>query len=706
MAVARSAPARFDAPADPQNLGLLAAAATPAPSSAPAVRSSAERMGWMLAALTVAFWGLRLWVGSALYPPLNIVACVMLLAGLGCVTGAWAAEGRASSILPAVIVGLWAVGFAGYVLLFISATPSYGTDALAFNQHAAELFMKGINPYTSSMAGALDHFGVPEQYHTWTLDGGQVDKLSYPALSFLVYVPALLLGAGMQTAAVVNAGFWLATVALLAVLLPTRARWAAPVIGTLATYVDFAVGGVTDMVFLPFLLLAVWRWDRYGDRGERSMARWIGPVALALAMCTKQTPWFVLPFLVVGVALEARGRGAIGWWRMPARYAAVVAGVFLAVNVPFLLWSPGAFLHGMLVPLTEPTVPAGQGLITLALFQQMGGGLQAFSLAGLAAVPLAILVFTVGYRVCKPALLPLVAIVFFWATRSFASYLMDLLPAALLAGITVRSAGPAALLGWWRKPLLGALCASGVLLAGCVAIALTSPQPLKLQIVGSQSTGQQQSVRQITVRVTNTTDRPARPSFAVLSGQYLTRPWRIVGPARALAAHETRDVTLRAPDQQAMPGLEGGWLLAAFQRKPDAVSTSRPVPASTDRLTLSPQVIAAPVPVGREVRLDVQLRNRLGSAQRKPGVPVSLGQTVYTQDGLLAGETRINGRPVGQSPVGTVTDARGVAHFVIRGETAQPAPVFFQAWVAPSNGVPHAYSQQIAIQFIDPHGRS
>ncbi len=623
---------------------------------------------------------------------------MLTLAGLVACVAVWSVRGRPARIVKAALLACWALGFAGYALIFVTILPGYGTDAMAFDQRAAELLTEGVNPYGVSLADSLDRFMVPEQYHTWLLDGGEVEQLSYPALSFLVYVPAILLGGGgMQLAFAVNVAGWIATVIVAFAVLPARIRWAAPVLGSLGTYVDFAVGGVTDMLFMPFLVVALWRWDRYGDPGERSMARWAGPIALALAMCVKQTPWLVLPLVLVGLGLEAHARGPRpGRWRLPARYLAVVAGVFALVNAPFLVWDPGAFVHGMLLPLIEDTVPAGQGIITLALFQQLGGQLPAFKLAGLVTVPLTVLVWTVGYRRLKVCLVALVAIVFFWSTRSFASYLVDLLPAALVAGATVRPAPSGATLGRLRAPARIATAAGSAAFVACVAVALLWPQPLELRVVDFRTTGQQQSVREITVRVRNTTGADVAPVFSVMSGAYLTRAWRPRGSAVVPADGEA-EVTLVAPNQQAMPALEGGWIVAAFT--PASLSTSADTPSATDRLSISPSVVNDPVALGAPVVVQVQLRNRLGAPRRKAGVAIALGQVVYTENGILAGETRINGHRVGQSPVTTTTDRRGIARFTIVGAAAQRPPVWFQAWIDPEGSAPHAYSQQLSIRF-------
>ena len=63
-------------------------------------------------------------------------------------------------------------------------------------------------------------------------------------------------------------------------------------------------------------------------RGEAPVRpSWVGPFALGLACSIKQTPWFFVPLLTVGIYIETRRAG-----RSPcpvvARYLAMVAAVF------------------------------------------------------------------------------------------------------------------------------------------------------------------------------------------------------------------------------------------------------------------------------------------------------------------------------------------------------------------------------------------
>jgi hypothetical protein len=83
------------------------------------------------------------------------------------------------------------------------------------------------------------------------------------------------------------------------------------------------------------------------------------------------------------------------------------------------------------------------------------------------------------------------------------------------------------------------------------------------------------------------------------------------------------------------------------------------------------------------------------------GVVVVMGQVVYAPGGLLAGESSINGAGEGTSPVSTVTDGSGIAHFVVVGDETQPQPVFYETWLSDGTTVPHGYSNQVSIQYTD-----
>jgi uncharacterized membrane protein len=689
---------------DPPAPAARGRATAPTPlAEAPTVHARlAERAGWSLCALLVVFWGLRLWGGSVVVGWMNAASVALTLAGLLAFWGVWALPRSLNQLEQGALLGLLGAGVAGWGYLHVFVQPAYGTDAMAFTQYAADLVLQGRNPYVESMAPSLQHYLVPTIFRTFLLDGTLVDSVSYPALGFLLYVPALLLGLQMQAAVFTNLAMWIAAFLLLWRLLPRGLGWTAGIMMSFITYAAFVVGGATDALFMPFVFVALWRWDRYGAPDEPGLARWIGPIALGLAMSVKQGPWFLLPFLLVGLALESRGRGASLLWQ-PIRYLAVVTGVFLAVNGRFIAADPVAWAHQVSVPLLSPMVASGQGLVNLSLFGRLGGVLLYYKIAGVLALAATLVAFAVFYPRLKRAWVPLLGLVFFWPARSFATYLIDLAPAAVLAATTVR---PPAVLGWRRMRPIGIVVVLALVagLAAAAALALTAAPPLRISIVGTHSTGQRASIDGLRVRVTNTSDRPLEPHFTVMKDAYLTTFWYALskrGRERfVVPPHATRTVRLRAPNVDSMPALEGGFVLEAFTSDPQTVTASRMSPPPPEWLVLRPDAVDRPVRAGRTVPVAVPLVGRLGNPVRRTGVVVSLSQVVYGQHALIPGQASINGMPEGATPVRTRTDANGVASFNVRGVQAQSDPVFFQAWIAPPDGVPHGYSNLLSVQFL------
>jgi len=350
----------------------------------------------------------------------------------------------------------------------------------------------------------------------------------------------------------------------------------------------FGSGG-TDAPFLPFLVLAVWRWDRYGGPRRDGLARWSGPVALGVACAIKQMPWFCVPFLVAGVVLEARRRGRRPV-RLGVRYLATVAAVFAVLNLPFALAAPGPWWHGSLTPLVQPLVADGQGLVTLATQGIVSGvDLTVLSACG-ALVFLAVLcAFVAGYPRTKRVWLLLVPLAMFASARSLSSYLVDLVPAALVAALTVAGAGgrpPPGGLGslvaslgaavrtpWRRWAAAGcALSAVGAVVAAVVAFT-SVPLAVAVRSVHTGPAGSR--FYAVTVTVDNHTGSPQVPHVLVDMGSHPSGFWLPRhGPLLAVPPHGRRTYTLSPPTVTYTALRGAGWVVQAYTADPRALSTS------------------------------------------------------------------------------------------------------------------------------------
>jgi uncharacterized membrane protein len=678
---------RFVAPADAASggNGLMAGPAR-------ALRS--------LAGLFVVIWSFRLSGYLTVTPWLAIPVAFLGLTGLLVIVAAWLPGSVLGSrrqhqigwiALAGVIValGLWS-----YFQVFIS--PDYGTDEIAFDQYAAQLALHGINPYLHSMAPAFPLFHVSPNGYTFQLNGRPVTSLSYPALSFEAYIPLLALGLAAQSAVWVNVAAWALGAVILYAVLPRNLAPLAVVVVSADMYIGYAVGGVTDALFVPLLIGAAVRWDRFAT--TRGPAAWRGPVCMGLAMAVKQTPWFVFPFVIAGIMLESwRHGGRRQAVRDGLRYAGIGLASFLVPNLPYLIGSPVAWLRGVLTPLTAHSVPAGQGLISVSLSLMLGGGsLLAYNIAAVVIFGALLAWYLVTYPALKPAAFLLPSIALFFAARSFGSYLVMLIPAALAAAATT-SRPPGGRPWRWRKWVAAGTAAASVA-AACVAI--TAASPLTMSIRSVQTTGQLATVQQVTLRVSNNTGAGVRPAFTVEDGTNMTAFWqRQQGPV-VLGPHDTAAYTIVAPSYFAMPSIQDGFQVLAFAGSPASVSRTAPYLASVWRVVLRPNAISAPVAVGQQITVRAEIVNRLDEPVRVAGEPVYLGQVIYAQQGLRYSEAVINHGLAGQTPVEALTSAAGVATFTIRSPVGGSNPVYFEAnLVNPTWFYPYGYSPILAVRF-------
>lgn len=310
-----------------------------------------------------------------------------------------------------------------------------GADVLLFSREAADVAAAGQNPYTHSMGAAIqDHAsvslsrpGAATALATPTTSGGFVPWFSYPAGSILWFLPQALTGIGrpeyLLTLLVPTIGLagWLvmhsprelAALPLLVLLLPRNLFFT-------------ALGGLNDILWVVPTVVAMGYWAR---------CRW-RPAGLAygVAVATKQQPWLIAPFLAVWILRQEPT------WRQRARTLVAFAGpatlVFAAVNLPFAVWNPSAWLRGVFVAFgtnTGPLVAKGVGLALLtatdvyALPHDYYGGL----LAAWSGVLL--VAYALYWERLKWVAWLAPALLLFVNSRSLPSYLYYCLPLAYVA---------------------------------------------------------------------------------------------------------------------------------------------------------------------------------------------------------------------------------------------------------------------------------
>ncbi|MCI0183418.1 hypothetical protein [Sulfoacidibacillus ferrooxidans] len=654
-------------------------------------------IGVLVGSLFAIDWGYRLWGSGLVYPATTWLSVILIGFGLVSLLLAFAFP-LMEKKLEFISLLASCIGFAWWVYTQIHLSPGYQTDEIAFDQYASHLLLQGINPYAHSLALAFRRYLVPPTYYTYLLSGQPVVSLSYPALSFLLYTPVMALGVHMHAALYVDAFFWMGSSVLLWFLLPSQIRWIAFLVLGFMMFDGNVFGGVTDALFMPFLILAVWKWDRFVDPTHPLLLKWMGPIMLGLAMSVKQTAWFLAPFLVLGIMMESKRSGQ-SWWRNPLRYIVGVAVPFLLVNVPFIVWDPIAWIQGSLLPLVSSTVPQGQGIVGLWLYDHVGNGhMEYLKLLGAFVLVLEMLLFVTYYSRFKRSWILFIPLALFWTERSLFEYLVDLLPILLVAAISVRTIIQDKVSRIPRLSKYGiGIFSSASLLVFCLSF--IGGQPLKLQVTGVQTTGELGLIDSVSVHVINHENTPVSPHFTVMenTGQLPTF-WLSSGPS-TLLPKQAADYTLSAPNVPAMPSITNNLSVDAFTTTPATISTSADFYLPKMVTVLSPRAFNTPVKIGVPFSLTVQLRSTSGIPLHLSGVPVTLNQVMYGPNYVSTASSTINGSQAGAMAVTSITNASGQAVFTVQGQFVEPLPTFFEADI-PNSGQPFGYSNIASINFV------
>ncbi|HEY9085185.1 MAG TPA: hypothetical protein VIN40_04510 [Candidatus Tyrphobacter sp.] len=475
---------------------------------------------------------------------------------------------------------------AGFMLAFVLhvavrtvAQPlavQYGTDALAFNHYSALLLLHGSNPYASSMEPAYRLFSVPASVYTPTTHGGLVVSQSYPALSFLLYVPFAFMH--LRSMLFVDVAFAALSMLLVAFLMPPgRKALALLVFFASAEYFDFVVGSVTDVTWLPFMILVAAFWEAESP---------IAAVALGLACATKQDPWFVVPFALVH------------WYhlrdRVPMlRNTGAAALAFLLPNLAFIIWNPAAWLHGVFFPMISGAVPTGSGIV---LF--ITSNVLPFPVQWLTWTWPAVLVAGVAFYAWRHrglAWMPFVwpAVVLFFSPRSLQNYFIYW-PIALVVYLLVPTeaapeAAARARAPWTKRTAIAFAAASACVIAVAVLTTTASLRSLaEARISGAAFDSSTGLVRALDVEMNERGDTRSSYRFAVDSAKNGAIFWRVARVTRESA--DRVSVRLEAPGLGAeVPVSENaGVQVAAYAPNGDLVAyTSSWMPQADPQATLS-----------------------------------------------------------------------------------------------------------------------
>jgi uncharacterized membrane protein len=247
---------------------------------------------------------------------------------------------------------------------------------------------------------------------------------SYPSGSFLLITP--FLAVGIRDIRIAYILLALPALAYVTWIIKPGLRMYFILGTTLSLEIWSAVaGGDTSMLYFPFLLLA---WVLL----PRKM--WISALFMGIAVATKQVAWYFLPFYIVLILRKYGFKNSV-------LTAVLAAGVFSALNLPFVFLNPGAWLASVAAPLRDGLFPEGVGLVTIVTSGLVHMTSQTmFSVLELIA---AVLGLTWYYRNCEryphtALVLAFLPLFFAWRSNWNYFYYADIV---LLAVVLVEASG-------------------------------------------------------------------------------------------------------------------------------------------------------------------------------------------------------------------------------------------------------------------------
>jgi len=530
-----------------------------------------RRLIWTIYFFALVATGCNEWASWGQWVGFNWLAPLIVLIGLVGLTFTWLESEWWHEHLNPIGIGtaIFSVGLAGFGT--IHGSNYFMTDSAAFNQRATSLILKGINPYSAHLNPVHLALSNASNFWTYTLSGGHIDQVSYPAGAFLLQAPFQWLGFTHLTSDYLDLAAWLATGLIIYFTATPKYRWIAPMLLVTSVFTYIFTHGGTDALFVPFLTLAAWRTTVFVDALAPRWQRWIGPLALGLACSIKQTPWFAAPLLLLVVLAEARDLDR-SLWKIGASYVGLAVAPFAILNLPFVLWNVRAWWHGVLIPLTQPLIPDGQGLVSVVQHGLLNSVSPLWlSVAGLGVLLLlAVAIWSHPLRWSK-AWLFLLPLVFFIAARSLTAYYIDFVPAGIAAALTVRH-GEHNL----SRSSLGLRIMRG-LGAGFVALGLLLaflPSGLSLRIVGYEVLAGGQQINNLKLTITNSTSQPVEPHVLVLvSGSHPVGFWSTPNPI--VPAHSTVTLVYTSPNPVWLFNKGTNWIVEATTTNPNSMVTSK-----------------------------------------------------------------------------------------------------------------------------------
>ena len=254
-------------------------------------------------------------------------------------------------------------------------------DSTALERQAAENLLIGKNPYAHAniITAMLKYNGSSERI-TPLRTGRLIDVFPGPSEPQLSEIWEIAVRHPSQSPPEIEsnvcypAGLFLLPAPFIAAgVKDIRIVFIIFVIAGLA-YATWKISPNRRLLFIAFAAISLELWNCLADGETGSMVfpllliawvsldknRLISAITMGLAVATKQTAWFFLPFYLI---LLWRNSGL----RSFVTATSVILGIFLLINARFIIIGLKLWLSSVLAPVTSPMFPNGVGIVSLVI---------------------------------------------------------------------------------------------------------------------------------------------------------------------------------------------------------------------------------------------------------------------------------------------------------------------------------------------------
>ncbi|MFH1183743.1 MAG: hypothetical protein V1755_01725, partial [Chloroflexota bacterium] len=428
-------------------------------------------------------------------------------------------------VLAGLVGSLWILAS----LQWQNATPftTSHPDNEMIGEYAAEALRKGFNPYSWNFSDATRVYRDQGLLYTYFLDGSQQNRVTYPALPTLLLLAFGTIGLGQ--ARIISLVFHSILLILLFFGAPVRFR-SLFVLALFATrdFFYLALTGIQDIVWSTLLVAMLLAWKRPTLRG----------VLFGLACAYRQQPWILAPFLLIYV-WNTEGNGTERRDRI-VHFVGVSLGIFLLINLPFILWDVRGWVLGAFEPTYAAFNVASHGLGTLSQYNLLPLPRIFFTVLQLSFLALMIIVHWRHPRWVGMSFWIFPAIFFWMFYRGLTNHWEYWIPPLLFALTRHKWSGVDQLESRTRarqtKYFIAATLAANLLLA---AFLVSRPPTISASLIYPLQSADSYSVFRLSLSVANHSDQLFRPRFSVQHDGTQPLPWDIQNGPEVLEPGES-----------------------------------------------------------------------------------------------------------------------------------------------------------------------